>query len=183
MYPFNTTLSFNDPFGRLIHGSEEYTSQISTYDNTATTEHNDEFLFSSLHERQIQPFIVNNALTTTRDLPDDLRPYEEHVLSELAPLAFIMGVPWSEASQAASFIWQKIIVNEFVAYIDFVKVAAKLSPKTQAIVTFALCGFANIGSVAMVVGGLGGMVPRRRKEMNSSAMKTLLAFVLANLKL
>ncbi|KEI70827.1 NupC/NupG family nucleoside CNT transporter [Endozoicomonas elysicola] len=99
----------------------------------------------------------------------------------LSPLAFVMGVPWSEATQAASFIGQKIIINEFVAYIDFVKVAAELSPKTQAIVTFALCGFANIGSVAMVVGGLGGLVPGRRKEMNALAMKTLLASVLANL--
>lgn len=99
----------------------------------------------------------------------------------LAPLAFVMGVPWSEATQAASFIGQKIVINEFVAYIDYVKVAAELSPKTQAIVTFALCGFANIGSVAMVVGGLGGLVPGRRKEMNTLAMKTLLASVLANL--
>lgn len=99
----------------------------------------------------------------------------------LAPLAFVMGVPWSEATQAASFIGQKIVINEFVAYIDYVKVASELSPKTQAIVTFALCGFANIGSVAMVVGGLGSLVPGRRREMNTLAMKTLLASVLANL--
>ncbi|WP_257285023.1 NupC/NupG family nucleoside CNT transporter [Endozoicomonas sp. SESOKO1] len=99
----------------------------------------------------------------------------------LAPLAFVMGVPWNEATQAASFIGQKIVINEFVAYIDYVKVASELSPKTQAIVTFALCGFANIGSVAMVVGGLGSLVPGRRREMNTLAMKTLLASVLANL--
>ncbi|CAM3694665.1 NupC/NupG family nucleoside CNT transporter [Parendozoicomonas haliclonae] len=99
----------------------------------------------------------------------------------LSPLAFVMGVPWNEAIQAASFIGQKIVINEFVAYIDFMKVATELTPKTQAIITFALCGFANIGSVAMVVGGIGGMVPERRKEMSAIAMKTLLASVLANL--
>lgn len=72
----------------------------------------------------------------------------------LSPLAFLMGVPWSEAIPAASIIGQKIAINEFVAYISFLEVSNTLSDKTQAIVVFSLCGFANIGSLAMVVGGI-----------------------------
>ena len=99
----------------------------------------------------------------------------------LSPLAFFMGVPWSESVQAASFIGQKIVINEFVAYVDFIAVANTLSEKTQAIVIFSLCGFANIGSLAMVIGGLGGMCPARRKELNQIGGRALIAAILANL--
>lgn len=99
----------------------------------------------------------------------------------LAPLAFLMGVPWEEATTAASFIGQKIVINEFVAYVDFMNVADTLSEKTQAIVIFALCGFANIGSLAMVIGGLAGMCPSRRKDLNQIGGRALLAAILANL--
>ena len=99
----------------------------------------------------------------------------------LAPLAFLLGVPWSEAVQAASFIGQKIIVNEFIAYVSFIEVADQLSEKTQAIVVFALCGFANIGSLALVIGGLRAMAPNRGKELSQIGGRTLIAAILANL--
>ncbi|KPZ69238.1 MULTISPECIES: NupC/NupG family nucleoside CNT transporter [unclassified Shewanella] len=99
----------------------------------------------------------------------------------LAPLAWIMGVPWSEATQAASFIGQKMVINEFVAYIDFLKVAEDLSPKTQIIISFALCGFANLGSLAMVIGGLAALCPERRHDLSEIGMKALIAAALANL--
>ncbi|MEZ9538803.1 NupC/NupG family nucleoside CNT transporter [Shewanella sp. 10N.286.51.B8] len=99
----------------------------------------------------------------------------------LAPLAWLMGVPWSEATQAASFIGQKMVINEFVAYLDFLKVASELSPKTQIIISFALCGFANIGSLAMVIGGLAALCPERRQDLSEIGMKALIAAALANL--
>ncbi len=99
----------------------------------------------------------------------------------LAPLAWIMGVPWSEATQAASFIGQKMVINEFVAYIDFLKVADDLSEKTQIIISFALCGFANLGSLAMVIGGLAALCPERRHDLSAIGMKALIAAALANL--
>jgi len=98
-----------------------------------------------------------------------------------APLAFLIGVPWSEAIQAGSFIGQKLIVNEFVAYIDFVSVKDSLSAHTQAIVTFALCGFANLSSIAILLGGLGAMAPTRRTELAQLGMKAVLAGTLSNL--
>jgi CNT family concentrative nucleoside transporter len=98
-----------------------------------------------------------------------------------APLAFLIGVPWHEAIQAGSFIGQKLIVNEFVAYIDFVNVKDSLSAHTQAIITFALCGFANLSSIAILLGGLGAMAPTRRTELAQLGMKAVLAGSLSNL--
>ncbi|MGF1707523.1 NupC/NupG family nucleoside CNT transporter [Enterovibrio baiacu] len=99
----------------------------------------------------------------------------------LSPLAFLLGVPWDEAVTAASLIGQKIVINEFVAYVSFLDVADQLSDKTQAIIIFALCGFANIGSLAMVIGGLSAMCPDRRKELSKIGGRALIAAILANL--
>ncbi|WP_295505109.1 NupC/NupG family nucleoside CNT transporter, partial [uncultured Pseudoalteromonas sp.] len=82
-----------------------------------------------------------------------------------APVAWLLGVPWNEAVIAGSFIGQKVVVNEFVAYLDFINYRDTLSAHTQAIVTFALCGFANLSSIAILLGGLGGMAPSRRKDI------------------
>ncbi|MBV7314111.1 NupC/NupG family nucleoside CNT transporter [Shewanella sp. NIFS-20-20] len=99
----------------------------------------------------------------------------------LAPLAWVMGVPWSEATVAASFIGQKMVINEFVAYMDFLTVKDQLSEKTQIIISFALCGFANLGSLAMVIGGLAALAPERRKDLSAIGAKALIAAALANL--
>ncbi len=97
------------------------------------------------------------------------------------PLAWVLGVPWNEANAAGSFIGQKMVVNEFVAYLDFLDVKAQLSEKTQAIVTFALCGFANFSSIAILMGGIGAMAPTRRKEIAQLGLKAVLAGTLSNL--
>ncbi|GGD48895.1 NupC/NupG family nucleoside CNT transporter [Lacimicrobium alkaliphilum] len=97
------------------------------------------------------------------------------------PLAFIIGVPWDEALRAGSFIGQKIVVNEFVAYLDFVNYKDQLSEGTQAIVTFALCGFANLSSIAILLGGLGSMAPSRRHEIAELGLRAVFAASLANL--
>nr|WP_017150176.1 nucleoside transporter C-terminal domain-containing protein [Bacillus bingmayongensis] len=80
----------------------------------------------------------------------------------ISPLAFVIGIPWTEAIIAGSFIGEKLILNEFVAFTDFAPHMGKLSEKTTAMITFALCGFANLSSVTILLGGLGGMAPTRR---------------------
>jgi len=103
-----------------------------------------------------------------------------------APLAFVIGVPWGESVLAGSFIGQKLVLNEFVAYIDFVRyldpaTCTTLSPQTQVIVTFALCGFANLSSVGILIGGLGVMAPSRRHDLAQLGLKGVLAGSLSNL--
>jgi CNT family concentrative nucleoside transporter len=103
-----------------------------------------------------------------------------------APLAWVIGVPWGEATIAGSLIGQKVVVNEFVAYASFVQYmqpgsGVVLSAKTQAIIAFALCGFANLGSIAVLVGGLGIMAPSRRKDVARLGFKAVIAGTLSNL--
>jgi len=97
------------------------------------------------------------------------------------PLAWLIGVPWEEANMAGSFIGQKVVVNEFVAYTSFIAVMENLSPQTQAIVTFALCGFANLSSIAILMGGIGAIAPNRRQDIARLGLKAVLAASLANL--
>lgn len=117
----------------------------------------------------------------------------EWMLGKLfSPLAFLIGVPWSEASLAGSFIGQKLVVNEFVAYLNFVPYLGDnaqvvtatgevLSTKTIAIISFALCGFANLSSVAILLGGLGGIAPTRRHDIARFGVKAVCAGTLSNL--
>jgi CNT family concentrative nucleoside transporter len=97
------------------------------------------------------------------------------------PVAYLIGIPWHEANMAGSFLGQKIVINEFVAYLDFITVADQLSARTQAIITFALCGFANLSSVAILLGGMGNMAPSRRHDIAKLGMKAVLAGAMANL--
>ncbi|MFW8590565.1 NupC/NupG family nucleoside CNT transporter [Glaciecola sp. 2405UD65-10] len=97
------------------------------------------------------------------------------------PIAWLIGVPWNEAQLAGSFIGQKIVVNEFIAYSDFIVYKDSLSESTQAIVTFALCGFANLSSIAILMGGIGAMAPNRRPEIARLGLKAVAAATLANL--
>ncbi|MGF1773811.1 NupC/NupG family nucleoside CNT transporter [Vibrio wakamikoensis] len=98
-----------------------------------------------------------------------------------APVAWLIGVDSSEVLTAGSFIGQKVILNEFVAFIDFVEAKAMLSDKTQVIITFALCGFANIASIAIQIGAIASMAPERRSDVASLGIKAVLAGTLANL--
>ncbi|MCS2151974.1 NupC/NupG family nucleoside CNT transporter [Scandinavium goeteborgense] len=109
-----------------------------------------------------------------------------------SPLAWVIGVPWSEANVAGSFIGQKLIINEFVAYMNFgeylkddaVVAAAGLqviSDHTKAIISFALCGFANLSSIAILIGGLGSMAPSRRHDIAQLGLKAVVAGTLSNL--
>ena len=102
------------------------------------------------------------------------------------PLAWVIGVPWEEATVAGQMIGTKLAINEFVAYLDFSKYLTPeapmvLSEKTKAIITFALCGFANFSSIAILIGGLGAMAPNRRGDIARLGIKAVLAGSLANL--
>ncbi|MFQ1049956.1 NupC/NupG family nucleoside CNT transporter [Avibacterium paragallinarum] len=102
------------------------------------------------------------------------------------PLAWIIGVPWNEAEIAGQMIGIKLAVNEFVGYLEFAPylaadAAVQLSDKTKAIITFALCGFANFSSIAILIGGLGGMAPSRRGDIARLGIKAVIAGSLANL--
>ena len=106
----------------------------------------------------------------------------EAVLGVLfSPIAFLMGVPWDEAQVVGNLIGKKTILNEFVAYVDFVQIKDTLSEHTQAVVTFALCGFANIASIAVLVGSLGAIAPGRREDAARLGMRAVAAATLANL--
>ncbi len=98
-----------------------------------------------------------------------------------APVMTMIGVPWGEAVNAGSFVGQKIVLNEFVAFSQFGPVAETFTPKTAGIVTFALTGFANLGSLGILLGGLGGMAPNRRSEIAHLGLRAILAGTLANL--
>lgn len=98
-----------------------------------------------------------------------------------APIAWLIGIDQSEMMLAGSFIGQKVVMNEFVAFIDFIKYQATLSEHSQIIITFALCGFANIGSIAIQLGSIGVMSPERRSDVASLGLKAVLAGTLANL--
>ncbi|WP_277050258.1 NupC/NupG family nucleoside CNT transporter [Ruania albidiflava] len=98
-----------------------------------------------------------------------------------APVMFLVGTPWPEALEAGSFLGQKVVLNEFVAFSDFAPRAGEFSAKTQAVVTFALTGFANLGSIAILLGGLGGIAPSRRGDIAQLGVRAVLAGTLANL--
>lgn len=102
------------------------------------------------------------------------------------PLAWVMGVPWSDAEVAGHMIGIKLTVNEFVGYSEFstylgANPPMELTDKTKAIITFALCGFANFGSIAVLIGGVGGMAPNRRGDIARLGIRAVIAGSLANL--
>ncbi|CAN7456293.1 NupC/NupG family nucleoside CNT transporter [Rossellomorea sp. LjRoot5] len=98
-----------------------------------------------------------------------------------APLAFAIGVPWHEAVTAGNFIGQKLVINEFVAYSAFAPEIGNLSDKTVAIISFALCGFANLSSLGILLGGLGNLAPNRRGDIARLGLRAVAAGALASL--
>lgn len=98
-----------------------------------------------------------------------------------APIMTMVGVPWAEATDAGSFVGQKVVVNEFVAFSNFAPIIEEFTPRTAAIITFALTGFANLGSLGILLGGLGSLVPHRRGEIAQLGIRAILAATLANL--
>lgn len=92
-----------------------------------------------------------------------------------APIAYLMGVPWAEAPLAGSLLGTKVILNELIAYLHFADARAELSAGTRRILAYALCGFANFGSLGILIGGVGALVPERRAELLRLGPRALLA--------
>ncbi|PUE89229.1 nucleoside transporter C-terminal domain-containing protein, partial [Xanthomonas hortorum] len=97
------------------------------------------------------------------------------------PIMALLNVPWNEAGIAGGLFGEKIVLNEFVAYIDLGKQAAQLSPRTVAVVTFALCGFANFSSIAIQMAVTGSLAPNQRPTIARLGIRALIAGSLANL--
>jgi CNT family concentrative nucleoside transporter len=97
------------------------------------------------------------------------------------PLMWLLSVPWAEAEAAGSLFGEKIILNEFVAFSHLSERLAGMSPRTIAVTTFALCGFANLSSIAILLGGLGVLVPEKREVIGRFGIKAVLAASLSNL--
>jgi CNT family concentrative nucleoside transporter len=98
----------------------------------------------------------------------------------MAPLVWVMGIPWAEATTAGALMGTKTVLNELLAYIDLAKLpAGALSPRSNLVMTYALCGFANFGSLGIMIGGLATMAPERRDEIVSLGGKTIVSGTLA----
>jgi len=98
-----------------------------------------------------------------------------------APVAWMVGVPWVDANQGGSLIGQKLVLNEFVAYVQFAEWQQAMTPQAQAVCAVALCGFANLSSIAILLGGLGVMAPSRRSEIARLGLKAVAAGTFSNL--
>ena len=105
----------------------------------------------------------------------------ERVLGWLmAPVVWLMGVPWHEAHVAGGLLGTKTVLNEFIAYVNMTKLPeGSLSERSLLIMSYALCGFANPGSLGIMIGGLGGMAPKRRDEIVSLGLKSIIAGTVA----
>jgi concentrative nucleoside transporter, CNT family len=127
-------------------------------------------------------YLANNLLSVFGDIggaPITLQRIFGYIFS---PLAWIMGVNWSEAQQAGGLLGTKLFLTEFVAYIDLGNIpATSMSERTRMILTYALCGFANVGSVGIMTGGMTALMPERREEILELAWKSLLPGFLATM--
>jgi CNT family concentrative nucleoside transporter len=126
--------------------------------------------------------LVNIGLGRMPDVSGAPLTLERILGTIMAPVVWLIGVPWEEAQTAGALMGTKIVLNEFLAYIDFSKLPpAALGAKSRMIMTYAMCSFANLGSLGILIGGLGSLCPERRDEITALGVKALIAGVLASL--
>ena len=124
--------------------------------------------------------LVNAMLGLLPDMGGHSLTLERILGWVLAPLAWACGVPWSEAQVAGALLGKKTVLNELIAYLDMAKLpTSELSPRSKLLMTYALCGFANFGSLGILLGGMGAMVPERRGELVELGLKSIIAGLLA----
>ncbi|MDZ4047807.1 MAG: nucleoside transporter C-terminal domain-containing protein, partial [Pseudoxanthomonas sp.] len=105
----------------------------------------------------------------------------------LAPIAWVIGVPWQDATTVGSLIGQKVVINEFVAYLQLAGIVngqtpgVTLTDEGRLIATYALCGFANFSSIAIQIGGIGGLAPERRSDLARFGLRAVLGGTIATL--
>jgi CNT family concentrative nucleoside transporter len=97
-----------------------------------------------------------------------------------APVAWLLGVPWGDSAAVGNLLGTRLILNEFVAFSDLGKIHQTLDPHSKVIATYALCGFANLASIAMQVGGIGALAPTRKSDIARLGLKAMAAGTMAN---
>ncbi len=124
--------------------------------------------------------LVNQILGLLPDLSGEPVTLQKLLGYFMAPVAWLMGIPWKEAVAAGSLLGIKTVLNEFLAYIALAKMtAADLSANSQMIMTYALCGFANFGSLGIMIGGMSAMAPERRSEIVKLGLKSIISGTIA----
>jgi len=124
--------------------------------------------------------LANIALGLLPNLGDNPITLQRLLGFLMAPLTWLMGIPWSEATTAGSLMGTKTVLNEFLAYLDLAALpVGTLSPRSELIMIYALCGFANLGSLGIMIGGLGTMMPERRGEVVELGMRSIVSGTLA----
>ena len=125
-------------------------------------------------------YLVNSILGLLPDIGGAPLTLQRILGMVMAPVVWLMGVPWSEALTAGALMGTKTILNELLAYIDLSRLSPDaLSPKSVLIMTYAMCGFANPGSLGIMIGGLGTMAPGRRSEIVALGLRSIVAGTLA----
>ena len=125
-------------------------------------------------------FLVNSVLALLPDVGSQPISLERLLGYLMAPVCWLMGVPWSEAMTAGSLMGIKTILNEFLAYLQLAALPeGAISHRSELIMTYAMCGFANFGSLGILIGGLSTMVPERRDEVVQLGLRSILAGTLA----
>lgn len=125
-------------------------------------------------------YLANQCLSALPDINGGPVTLQKLLGYLMSPIVWLFGIPWSEAQAAGSLMGTKTMLNELLAYIELAKLPPEaLSPRSRLIMTYALCSFANFGSLGILIGGLGSMVPERRDEVVSLSIKALLAGTIA----
>ena len=126
--------------------------------------------------------LVNLALGVLPDVGGKSVTLQRALGAAMAPLVWLLGIPWEEATHAGALMGSKTILNEFIAYIEMSQLPpGTLSERSRVIMTYALCGFANFGSLGIMIGGLATMVPARRDEIVSLGMRSIVSGTLATM--
>jgi CNT family concentrative nucleoside transporter len=124
--------------------------------------------------------LANSALGLLPDLAGEPITLQRLFAYAFQPVMWLIGIPGPETAAAASLMGTKTVLNEFIAYVDFAHLPeAALSPRSRVIMTYALCGFANFGSLGILIGGMGAMVPERRPEIVALGLRSILSGTLA----
>ncbi|UCF56194.1 MAG: nucleoside:proton symporter [Deltaproteobacteria bacterium] len=125
-------------------------------------------------------YLINLLLGLLPDLAGKPITFQRLLGFLMAPLTWLMGIPWSEAKISGTLMGTKTVLNEFLAYMDLARLPeSALSERSELIMTYAMCGFANFGSLGIMIGGMGAMVPEKRDEIVGLGMKSIVAGTIA----
>ena len=125
-------------------------------------------------------YMVNLFLGLLPDLAGKPITFQRLLGFVMAPVTWLMGIPWSEAQTTGTLMGTKTVLNEFIAYLDFARLPeGVLGSRSKLIITYAMCGFANFGSLGIMIGGMGAMVPEKRDEIVGLGIKSIVAGTIA----